>query len=206
MPSNLNKGIEMHMKVLSYIGRLPEYIFRRSVMKKLRLGYLPYIKKPFNTIGSNYIHIGTGFSAAENVRIEAYRTHGIDERYDAEITIGNNVVLSEGTHISSINQMIIGDGLLTGRNVSIIDNNHGQALSKADLVEPPIKRKLYSKGPIVIGSNVWIGDRACVLGGVTIGDGAVIGANSVVTKDVPAYSVVAGNPARVIRILQGEIK
>ena len=63
----------------------------------------------------------------------------------------------------------------------------------------PLERPITSKGPVVIGNNVWIGDKATILPGVTIGDGAVIAANAVVTKDVPAYSVVGGNPARVIK-------
>ena len=54
---------------------------------------------------------------------------------------------------------------------------------------------------IKIGNNVWIGDKACILGGVTIGDGAVIGANSVVTHSIPAHSIAVGSPARVIKIL-----
>ena len=64
---------------------------------------------------------------------------------------------------------------------------------------PPIKRPIYSKGPVIIGDNVWIGDKATILPGVTIGDGAVIAANAVVTKDVPAFCVAAGNPARIIK-------
>lgn len=58
-----------------------------------------------------------------------------------------------------------------------------------------------SKGPVIIGQNVWVGDKATILPGVTIGDGAVIGANSVVTKDVPPYSIVGGNPAKVLKQL-----
>jgi virginiamycin A acetyltransferase len=56
-----------------------------------------------------------------------------------------------------------------------------------------------SKGPIVIGSDVWIGSQVCILSGVTIGDGAIVGANSTVTRDVPPFSIVAGNPARVVK-------
>ena len=56
-----------------------------------------------------------------------------------------------------------------------------------------------SKGPITIGKNVWIGDKATILPGVTIGDGAVIAANAVVTKNVSAYNIVGGNPARIIK-------
>jgi len=63
----------------------------------------------------------------------------------------------------------------------------------------PADRDLYIKGPVHIGNNVWMGDRVCILSGVTIGDGAVIAANAVVTKYVPAYSVVGGVPAKVLK-------
>lgn len=76
-----------------------------------------------------------------------------------------------------------------------MDNDHGNT-NKESLMIPPIERKLVSKGPIVIGNHVWIGDKVTILSGVTIGEGAVIAANAVVTKDVPAYSVVVGNPAK----------
>ena len=82
--------------------------------------------------------------------------------------------------------------------MTISDNNHGST-DFDTLHEVSVNRKLYTKGPVIIGNNVWIGDKATILGGVTIGDGAVIAANAVVTKDVPAYSVVGGNPARVIK-------
>lgn len=63
----------------------------------------------------------------------------------------------------------------------------------------PNVRPLYSKGPIVIGNNVWIGEKVAVLGGVKIGDGAIIGANAVVTHDVPPYSIAVGCPAKIIK-------
>ena len=64
---------------------------------------------------------------------------------------------------------------------------------------PPVERKLMTKGPVIIGKNVWIGRNVTILSGVTIGDGAIVGANSVVTKNVQAYSVVAGCPVVEIR-------
>ena len=123
------------------------------------------------------------------------------EKYETTlISIGNNCNFGAFNHITAINQIVIGDNCLTGKWVTISDNNHGTT-SFEDLQLPPLRRKVVSKGPIIIGQNVWIGDKATILGGVVIGDGAVIAANTVVTKDVPKFSVCAGNPGRIIKVL-----
>lgn len=114
------------------------------------------------------------------------------------IKIGDNCNIGAFNHITATNKIIIGDNFLTGKWVTISDNNHGST-SLAGLLLPPIERTVVSKGSVIIGNNVWIGDKATVLGGVKIGDGAVIAANTVVTKDVPAFSVCAGNPGKIIK-------
>ncbi len=101
-------------------------------------------------------------------------------------------------HITCTNRIEIGDDLLTGKWVTITDNSHGNT-DWDSLKIAPIKRDVVSKGPVKIGNNVWIGEKATILPGVTIGDGVVVAANAVVTKDVPSYCVVAGNPAKVIK-------
>jgi acetyltransferase-like isoleucine patch superfamily enzyme len=84
-----------------------------------------------------------------------------------------------------------------GEGVTIVDSSHGHnTLEEADIA--PSKRKLYSKGGVIIDDNVWIGDKATILAGVHIGYGAIIGANAVVTKDIPKYSIAVGNPARIL--------
>ena len=97
--------------------------------------------------------------------------------------------------------MTIGDGTLLGRGTFITDNSHGKNESVEELRILPNNRELYSKGPVNIGRNVWTGTNVCIMPGVSIGDGAIIGANSVVTHDVPAESVAVGAPARVVRSL-----
>lgn len=120
-----------------------------------------------------------------------------DSIYHPEIRIGSNTYIGDYTQISAANQVVIGDGVLTGRYVYISDNNHGKT-DAANLQKKPVDRTLFIKGPVHIGNNVWIGDKVSILSGVTIGDGAVIAANAVVTKDVPPYCVVGGVPARII--------
>ena len=89
---------------------------------------------------------------------------------------------------------------MTGRYVYIGDNAHG-GLSWEEAAISPEDRRLCSKGEIAIGNNVWIGDKATILGGVTIGDNVIVGANSVVIHDVPSHCVVAGIPAKVVKSL-----
>lgn len=114
------------------------------------------------------------------------------------LEIGDNCSFGAYNHITCANKMVIGEHCLTGKWVTITDNSHGET-DYDSLLLPPAEREITTKGPVIIGTNVWIGDKATILPGVTIGDGAVIAASAVVTKDVPAYSVVGGNPARVLK-------
>ena len=116
-----------------------------------------------------------------------------------KLKIGDNCNFGEFNHITAFNHITIGNGVLTGRWVTISDNSHGESIMEC-LKFKPMDRPIYSKGSITIGNNVWIGDKATILAGVNIGEGSIIAANSVVTKDVPPYCVVAGVPAKIIKI------
>ncbi len=117
-----------------------------------------------------------------------------------ELSIGNGCNFGEYNHITAVNRIIIGDNLLTGRFVLITDNSHGK-FEIEELQKHPSHRQVVSKGEVVIGNNVWLGDKVSVLPGVHIGNGCIIGANSVVTHDVPDYSIAVGNPAKVIKTI-----
>lgn len=115
-----------------------------------------------------------------------------------ELTIGEKCSFGAFNHITCTNRVQIGNGVLTGKWITITDNSHG-ATDFDSLCIMPSQRPVVSKGPVVIEDNVWIGDKATILPGVHIGEGAVIAANTVVTKEVPPYCVVGGNPARIIK-------
>lgn len=154
--------------------------------------------KPVNYLkGCEYFKIDDNSSFGKFVVLTAW------DRYEGEsflpkVNIGKNCNFGDFLHLTCINEITIGDNCLTGRWVTISDNNHG-SIDKENLNQPPGERKLISKGPIIIGSNVWIGDKATILGGVTIGDSSIVAANAVVTKDVPPFSIVTGNPAKVMK-------
>lgn len=149
--------------------------------------------------GEEYIELGNDISFARGCILTAWKKYQQWE-YNPFIKIGDGCNFGEYNHITAINSIVIGDGLLTGRWVTITDNAHGM-IKYQSLLVPPIKRELYSKGPVRIGHNVWIGDKVTILPGVTIGDGVVIGANSVVVSDLPSYCVAVGNPARIVKKL-----
>ncbi len=146
-----------------------------------------------------------GISIGEGTCLQGHNVLGCWAKYQEQVftptlTIGRECNIGEYTHITACNKIMIGDGLLTGRFVYIGDNAHG-SLSWEEADIPPVKRHLQSKGEIIIGNNVWIGDKVTILGGVTIGDNVIIGAGSIVTHDVPSNCMAAGMPANVIKQL-----
>lgn len=147
--------------------------------------------------GPQYISIGENSNFQRGLYLTAWDRYG-DEKFSPAIIIGRNCAFGAYNHITCINKIIIGNGFLSGKWVTITDNSHGDT-DYESLKKSPAKRSLYTKGSVVIGDNVWVGDKATILSGVTIGDNSIIAANSVVTKDVPTYCVVAGNPAKIIR-------
>ncbi len=157
------------------------------------------IRAPRNILGGNYIHVGSKFDVYPGLRIEAFGRH-LGKSFKPQITIGDRVSINYDCHIGCVNKISIGNDVLIASRVYITDHSHG-APDYHDISTPPSARKVYSKGPVVIEDAVWIGEGACILPNVTIGRGAIIGANSVVTKDIPPFSIACGSPARTIRKL-----
>lgn len=158
---------------------------------------------PIHVSGGEFIKIGKSFRCKRRTRIEAIKASKYNSNNKFIIEIGNNVFINWDCHIGAINKIIIKENVLIGSKVLITDHSHG-SLTLEEINDIPINRDLYSKGPVLIEKNVWIGEGAAILPNVTIGENSIIGANSVVTHDIPANCVAAGNPARVIRYLKDE--
>lgn len=117
----------------------------------------------------------------------------------ARIVIGRDVGITGGT-ICAAQEVTIGDGTMLGANVTVVDTDFHPLSSRARRYEPALEPSPGDR--VAIGRNVFIGTRSIVLKGVSIGDDAVIGAGSIVVSDIPSGAVAAGNPARVIRMLE----
>ena len=115
--------------------------------------------------------------------------------HEGEVIIGPKTVLGQECTISAYQHVRIGEQCVIADRAMFIDFDHG-----ATEVDRPIRVQGIYKRDVDVGSNVWVGYGACVLRGVRVGDNAVIGTNSVVTRDVPANAVVGGVPARILRM------
>lgn len=189
-------------------------IYTPYVEKKLRWYCFLFntyrLKRFFKEVGSgtiiktstfrnfNKISIGKNSCVGRRAIIAVHETRDYS---NPEVVIGSRVNVGDDCFISCINKIYIHNGVRLGRKVMINDNNHGNAI-KEDLLKCPIDRKLISKGPIIIEKNVWIGEMSIILSGVHIGEGAIIAANAVVTKDVPPFAIVGGVPAKILKIVE----
>lgn len=164
-----------------------------------QVGMHTIIAKPCSLQGGGHrnIIIGDKTSIQSHSILGCWERYG-EQRFTPSITIGNHCNIGEYNHITACNSITIGDGFLSGRYVYIGDNSHG-GLSVEEFRIRPIERKLQSKGEIIIGKNVWVGDKVTILAGVHIGDNVIIAANAVVTKDVQDNTIVAGTPADIIK-------
>ena len=147
--------------------------------------------------------INTGYRTPEEVRALMSRLTGrplhesvavfppFHSEFGKNLVLGRDVFINAGCRFQDTGGITLGDGTLVG---------HGTTLTTLDHALDPDRRADMVPAPVVIGRKVWLGAGVTVVPGVTIGDGAVVGAGAVVTRDVPADAVVAGVPARLLRM------
>lgn len=180
--------------VCSIFNYFVDSFYSGRISKKFKkCGDKLYVKRKITLYKPHNISIGSNVEIHKNAIIATHSNNAL-------IDIGNDVVVGEYCHITSLNKITIKDGVLLGKKCLITDNNHGD-VDLGSLIIPPSKRTIVSKGEVVIGKNVWLGDNVVVLPGVEIGESCIIGASSVVTKSMPPFSICVGNPAKVIKTI-----
>ena len=132
--------------------------------------------------------------------------HYYGQKLNPNIEIGNDVVINDFVHIAAVNSVKIGDRCLIASKVLITDHSHGiyDGSDQSSPAEPPVFRKLSSKKGVIIGENVWLGEYVSVLPGAIIGDGVIVGANSIVVGELPANTICVGSPAKPIKCFSFE--
>ena len=203
------------------IGKIFSYIFPQTILDKWQATkrYIStgYKSRQFKLFGENcilgthisycgekFISVGNNSVIGDYSLLHAnYQFAYTEQQFTPNISVGDNCNIGIHAHITAINQIIIGNNVLTGPRVLITDNAHGKSNMK-DANIAPLFRTLHSEGPVIIEDDVWIGEGAMIMPNVHIGKGAIIAANSVVTHDVQAYTIVGGVPAKVIKTLNSQ--
>jgi acetyltransferase-like isoleucine patch superfamily enzyme len=185
----------MNYKHISALGKLYTFFikgkFRSFGKKSIAMLVL-------NSANEKYISIGDNVDIGAFCRItvsKEFGGHQVKSENKVRLKIGDNVSVGNNSFLSANNSLEIGNNCIISAYVFITDHDHGFADMEKNLSQQP----LSEGGSVKIGDNVFLGVKSSVLKNVTIGERAVVAANAVVTKDVPAFSVVAGNPARIIK-------
>ncbi len=150
--------------------------------------------KPTTIFNERYISVGANTLIGPGVALSAGMVPGQECLTSPVVKIGDRCLIGKGSGIVGHFSITIGDDVWTGHHVYITDQNHGYAD-----ISRPISQQSQPERAVTIGNGSWLGHGSIVLPGVTIGEHVVVGANSVVTHDIPSFSVAVGSPARVIR-------
>jgi acetyltransferase-like isoleucine patch superfamily enzyme len=198
-PAPLHGGLPALLRFMRGNGML-NFSYARLIVRLLRRRYLTSYGRRLKLDGLCFIGPGVVLEIGKTARVELGRWswigHGTKIRcHEGVVSIGAKTVMGQECTISAFQRVSIGRECVIADRVMLIDFDHGVVE-----VERPIRLQGIYKRDVRVGSNCWIGYGACILRGVTIGDNAVIGTNTVVTKDLPANAVAGGTPARVLRM------
>lgn len=169
------------------------WLFRRPW--GLRIGAKSTVRRPWRITNRRQITIGNQTRIGRDAVLNPISQAESGFAADGTITIGDDVYIGLHAQIHASSGVWIGDGAVLSDYVYLNDAAHGLDPQAGLIMDQPIE----SRGKVVIGHHVFIGVRSVVFGGVELGERCVVGANSVVTRSFPAYSMVAGAPARTIK-------
>ena len=199
----MDRYIKQIIEIIGRKGALETFIYALKILldKLTSLFKITFLKLRGYNINYSVLLKGNNFffqSTKHAINIYKHATIGKNTRISGggsgKVYIGENVLVDDCTFIMAHEKIEIGKNTKIAAFCFITDFNHKYQDLNLSVVEQG-----YVTNPVKIGKNVWIGTHAIILPGVTIGDRVVIGAGSVVTKDVPANSVAVGNPAKVIK-------
>lgn len=179
---------------------LSDYLFlvANVLLSKLLYPRSRLIRFPLYVRGAAQIDFGVNLTSGRFCRIDALSLPITSPRHPAKkLVFGESVQIGDRVHIAVAESVIIGDHCLIASNVFVSDHDHGSA-ELASLLIPPSERELIT-APVQIGHSCWIGQNVCILKGVTLGENCIVAAGAVVTRSFPAFSVIGGVPAKILK-------
>lgn len=192
-------GFSKTLQRYGFLGSLR--LIRDVLLSKCISSNVRLVRYPYYFRGQSFIEFGKGFTSGVGLRIDAFGSK------PKQVIFGKNVELGDYVHIGALESVVIGDNVLMASKIYISDHDHGAYAGKnASPAQQIQSEKPLQISPVVIGSNVWLGENVCVLKGVQIGENSIIGASSVVTKSIPANSIAIGTPAKVVKQYDANLK
>lgn len=187
--------IEFSMKFNSIFDKIIKNIRYYCIVRKLgSCGRCISLCKNITLKNPHCLYFGNNIGIGKNTYFLPC-TEYAGKKYSPKITIGDGTSIGIRNSFAAIHGITIGKNVLFAGYVHVTDHSHGYE----DITLPIAKQPLISKGPVFIEDNCWLGFNSEILSGVHIGRNSVVAAHAVVTKDVPPYSIVAGNPARIVK-------
>lgn len=184
------------MRLLSLVDRIRTGLFTTMIRSGFRsFGKRSVIRPPASLHGTERIEIGSDVCVGRNAWLLAHEDNS--SRPESVLRIGDGCRFGDGLFLSACTQVRIGNRVLAGRYLHISDHQHAHSDPGVAVMDQGVT----DGRAVTIGDGSWIGQGVVVCPGVSIGEHSVIGANSVVRSDIPAHSVAAGAPAKVIRTL-----
>lgn len=190
-----------------------KYKNRYSLYEFLRLGVYYFTTKifyprakmvcyPLYMRGKKSLVYGDGLNIGYGCRFDLLNTE------KKTLFIGENCEFGDYCHVVALEKVTIGNNFLCASKVFISDNSHGrydESENCSSPFTPPNEREIVTN-PVVIGDNVWVGDNVVIMGGAKVGNGCIIGANSVVKSEIPDNCMVVGAPARIVKRYNESLK
>lgn len=182
-----------------YAVRVCRYLWFQRPFGLKRLGRDSFVRRPVKLLGRKNISIGNRTSIGAHGLLYAVDSYA-KRRYSPEINIGDNVYIGRHVYLTAAYGITIENGSVLSEHVYITDLNHGFDPNKGLIMN----QDLNTNGKVLIGPNCFLGYRVAVMPGVVLGHWCIVGANSVVTRSFPPYSMIAGSPARLIKVYSHE--
>lgn len=190
--TNMSSGFIENM--LHWAMKIHTRLFTLLISSQfMEIGAGSRIDPPFRFYNLNWMSLGDNVMINRDCWIQVVAGQAGDKM--AKLIIKSNVGIGMGAHISAVQHVMIEEHVVLGRNVFISDHAH----AFEDTTMPITLQGIDRIAPVTIGRETWLGENVVILPGVTIGSHCVIGANSVVNRSIPDFSVAVGAPARVVR-------
>jgi acetyltransferase-like isoleucine patch superfamily enzyme len=183
--------------MFSFLNHRLKQLAKRLLFRPrgLRMGESSVFRRPWNIKNPNRIVTGDRARIGRHVVLNALNDYE-GRPQDGHIVLGNDVYIGGYSQIHAMNLVEIGDGCVLSEHVYVSDIAHGLD-PRAGLI---MKQPLESKGPVRLGRHVFIGYGCSVLPGVSLGDHCIVGTRSTVTRSFPAYSMIGGAPAKLLKV------